>query len=106
MGSTWELGTNSDIQTPLQTYRIKIYILTNPPTHMKLEKQCSKQLAKSEGLFLFVCFKTALEPRMIFYIFEGFLKKKKFSRETGTLYKKTKNKQKKVCQSLCSTARL
>lgn len=71
MGSTWELGTNSDIQTPLQTYRIKIYTLTNPPTHMKLEKQCSKQLAKSEGQFLFVCFKTALEPRMIFYIFEG-----------------------------------
>lgn len=52
---------------------------------MKLEKYCSKQLAKSESLLLFVVLKTNLEPRMIFTCLKACLKKKKkknFSTET------------------------
>lgn len=44
---------------------------------MKLEKYCSKQLAKSESLLLFVVLKTNLEPRMIFTFLKACLKKKK-----------------------------
>lgn len=65
-----------NIQTPLQTSRIKN---TNKiPMYMKLERQYSKQLAKSEGLILFVL-KTALEPRVIFLVLKAccLLKKKK-----------------------------
>lgn len=50
---------------------------------MKLEKHCSKQLAKSESLLLFVVLKTNFEPRMIFTFLKACLKKKKgFSTET------------------------
>lgn len=53
---------------------------------MKLEKYCSKQLAKSESLLLFVVLKTNLEPRMIFTFLKACLKKKKKDFSTETIW--------------------
>lgn len=53
---------------------------------MKLEKYCSKQLAKSESLLLFVVLKTNLEPRMIFTCLKACLKKKKKDFSTETIW--------------------
>ena len=109
MWSTWELGRNAEYSGPTPDLRNQNLHWNKIRTQRKLKKQYSKQLAKSEGLFLFVL-KTAFEPRVIFTFLKPWLKKKRFFyRDCLRPYPKNKNKNKKkpktkkpVCHSLCS----